>query len=212
MGPGRQTSIGSMRGRPGTARRRAPAGSGSATDRRTQAGRLLPPAPIEGGAPSDDSAPPFVLAPRACARIARMLPRHHDAHRRHRHRAGARRGRHRAGLGPRAGAADRRRCAAARCSRARRRYLPFLDGRRQRHRPGPGDLHFPAPHSYTGEDVLELQAHGGPVRAAAAAGALPARPGSRALPACAWPSRASSPSAPSSTTSSTWRRPRPWPT
>jgi tRNA modification GTPase len=24
-------------------------------------------------------------------------------------------------------------------------------------------LHFPAPHSYTGEDVLELQAHGGPV-------------------------------------------------
>ncbi len=40
--------------------------------------------------------------------------------------------------------------------------LPFLaaDGR-------PLDqglaLHFPAPHSYTGEDVLELQAHGGPV-------------------------------------------------
>ncbi|MEI8326667.1 MAG: tRNA uridine-5-carboxymethylaminomethyl(34) synthesis GTPase MnmE, partial [Betaproteobacteria bacterium] len=24
-------------------------------------------------------------------------------------------------------------------------------------------LHFPAPHSFTGEDVLELQAHGGPV-------------------------------------------------
>src|SRR2546429_1276705 len=24
-------------------------------------------------------------------------------------------------------------------------------------------LFFPAPHSYTGEDVLELQAHGGPV-------------------------------------------------
>ncbi|MBY0234785.1 MAG: tRNA uridine-5-carboxymethylaminomethyl(34) synthesis GTPase MnmE, partial [Burkholderiaceae bacterium] len=24
-------------------------------------------------------------------------------------------------------------------------------------------LHFPAPHSYTGEHVLELQAHGGPV-------------------------------------------------
>ncbi len=41
-------------------------------------------------------------------------------------------------------------------------YLPFLaaDG-------GAIDqglaLHFPAPHSYTGEDVLELQAHGGPV-------------------------------------------------
>ena len=24
-------------------------------------------------------------------------------------------------------------------------------------------LHFPAPHSFTGEDVLELQGHGGPV-------------------------------------------------
>ncbi len=24
-------------------------------------------------------------------------------------------------------------------------------------------IHFPAPHSYTGEDVLELQGHGGPV-------------------------------------------------
>src|SRR3954471_7461413 len=24
-------------------------------------------------------------------------------------------------------------------------------------------IHFPAPHSFTGEDVLELQAHGGPV-------------------------------------------------
>ena len=41
-------------------------------------------------------------------------------------------------------------------------YLPFLaaDG-------APIDqglaIHFPAPHSYTGEDVLELQAHGGPV-------------------------------------------------
>ena len=41
-------------------------------------------------------------------------------------------------------------------------YLPFraADG-------SPIDqglaIHFPAPHSYTGEDVLELQAHGGPV-------------------------------------------------
>ena len=41
-------------------------------------------------------------------------------------------------------------------------YLPF--------RAADGDpidqglaIHFPAPHSYTGEDVLELQAHGGPV-------------------------------------------------
>jgi tRNA modification GTPase len=48
-------------------------------------------------------------------------------------------------------------------------------------------LHFPAPHSYTGEDVLELQAHGGPVvlqlllarclEAAALHGVRVARPG-----------------------------------
>ncbi len=41
-------------------------------------------------------------------------------------------------------------------------YLPFAD-----HDGQPIDhglaIHFPAPHSYTGEDVLELQAHGGPV-------------------------------------------------
>ena len=44
-------------------------------------------------------------------------------------------------------------------------------------------LYFPAPNSYTGEDVLELQGHGGPVvlslllQAACDAGARPARPG-----------------------------------
>ncbi len=44
-------------------------------------------------------------------------------------------------------------------------------------------LWFPAPHSYTGEDILELQTHGSPVvlallhEAARAAGARPARPG-----------------------------------
>ena len=48
-------------------------------------------------------------------------------------------------------------------------------------------LHFPAPHSYTGEDVLELQGHGGPVvmqlllervlQAGAAIGLRAARPG-----------------------------------
>jgi tRNA modification GTPase len=41
-------------------------------------------------------------------------------------------------------------------------YLPFPDASG-----APIDrglaIHFPAPHSYTGEDVLELQAHGGPV-------------------------------------------------
>lgn len=44
-------------------------------------------------------------------------------------------------------------------------------------------LYFPGPHSFTGEDVVELQGHGGPVvldllvKACLAAGARPARPG-----------------------------------
>jgi len=41
-------------------------------------------------------------------------------------------------------------------------YLPFLDEAGQAIDHGLA-LYFPAPHSYTGEDVLELQAHGGPV-------------------------------------------------
>ena len=41
-------------------------------------------------------------------------------------------------------------------------YGPFLDGAGQPIDQGLA-LFFPAPHSYTGEDVLELQAHGGPV-------------------------------------------------
>ncbi|NIC42879.1 tRNA uridine-5-carboxymethylaminomethyl(34) synthesis GTPase MnmE [Aquabacterium sp. A08] len=41
-------------------------------------------------------------------------------------------------------------------------YLPFRDGDGSPIDHGLA-LHFPAPHSYTGEDVLELQAHGGPV-------------------------------------------------
>jgi tRNA modification GTPase len=41
-------------------------------------------------------------------------------------------------------------------------YLPFLDETGQAIDQGLA-LYFPAPHSYTGEDVLELQAHGGPV-------------------------------------------------
>jgi tRNA modification GTPase len=40
--------------------------------------------------------------------------------------------------------------------------LPFLDARGHMLDRGLA-IHFPAPHSYTGEDVLELQAHGGPV-------------------------------------------------
>jgi tRNA modification GTPase len=41
-------------------------------------------------------------------------------------------------------------------------YLPFRDAAGQAIDQGLA-IHFPAPHSYTGEDVLELQAHGGPV-------------------------------------------------
>jgi len=41
-------------------------------------------------------------------------------------------------------------------------YLPFRDAQGSLIDQGLA-IHFPAPHSYTGEDVLELQAHGGPV-------------------------------------------------
>lgn len=41
-------------------------------------------------------------------------------------------------------------------------YLPFLDAGGQPIDQGLA-IYFPAPHSFTGEDVLELQAHGGPV-------------------------------------------------
>ena len=41
-------------------------------------------------------------------------------------------------------------------------YLPLRDSAGQPIDHGLA-IHFPAPHSYTGEDVLELQAHGGPV-------------------------------------------------
>src|SRR5438552_2346931 len=41
-------------------------------------------------------------------------------------------------------------------------YLPFRAANGETIDQGIA-IHFPAPHSYTGEDVLELQAHGGPV-------------------------------------------------
>jgi tRNA modification GTPase len=41
-------------------------------------------------------------------------------------------------------------------------YLPLLDAQHQAIDHGLA-IHFPSPHSYTGEDVLELQAHGGTV-------------------------------------------------
>ncbi|HEY1103891.1 MAG TPA: tRNA uridine-5-carboxymethylaminomethyl(34) synthesis GTPase MnmE, partial [Burkholderiaceae bacterium] len=52
------------------------------------------------------------------------------------------------------------------CGRALRpreaTYLPLRDAQGAAIDQGLA-LFFPAPHSYTGEDVLELQAHGGPV-------------------------------------------------
>ena len=52
------------------------------------------------------------------------------------------------------------------CGRALRprqaTFLPFLDAAGTAIDQGLA-IHFPAPHSYTGESVLELQAHGGPV-------------------------------------------------
>ena len=61
-------------------------------------------------------------------------------------------------------------------------YLPFRDDAGQVLDQGIA-LYFPGPHSFTGEDVLELQGHGGPVvldmllRRVLALGARPARPG-----------------------------------
>ena len=67
-------------------------------------------------------------------------------------------------------------------------YLPFRDGSGQAIDQGLA-LYFPGPHSYTGEDVLELQAHGGPVvlqlllsRCLEAAGAVEAASGQVCLP------------------------------
>ena len=51
---------------------------------------------------------------------------------------------------------------AARLAPRHAAYGPFLDAQGGEIDRGIA-LHFPAPHSYTGEDVLELQGHGGPV-------------------------------------------------
>jgi tRNA modification GTPase len=65
-------------------------------------------------------------------------------------------------------------------------YCAFEDGTGQVLDCGIG-LFFPAPHSFTGEDVVELQAHGGPVvldmilRETCRLGARPARPGEFSL-------------------------------
>ena len=78
-------------------------------------------------------------------------------------------------------------------------------------------LYFPAPHSYTGEDVLELHAHGGAVVlqllvARCLEAAAEERAISEHLGRCDLRGPVSSPRAHFSTASSTWRRPRRWPT
>jgi tRNA modification GTPase len=60
-------------------------------------------------------------------------------------------------LGPVVSAVCGRTLAARQAS-----YLPFRDATGQPIDQGLA-IYFPSPHSYTGEDVLELQAHGGPV-------------------------------------------------
>jgi tRNA modification GTPase len=66
-------------------------------------------------------------------------------------------------------------------------------------------LLFPGPNSFTGEDVLELQGHGGPVVLDMLL--------QRCLElGCRLARRVNSASARSSTTSSTWPRPKPLPT
>jgi tRNA modification GTPase len=66
----------------------------------------------------------------------------------------------------RASGADLRPLIQAVCGRALAprvaTLLPFVGSEGQMLDRGLA-IHFPAPHSYTGEDVLELQAHGGPV-------------------------------------------------
>ncbi|MCS5960366.1 hypothetical protein LNP74_12695 [Klebsiella pneumoniae subsp. pneumoniae] len=103
-------------------------------------------------------------------------------------------------------ATSRRRCWASCRSRAMPTHLPFndVDGT-------PLDqgiaLWFPGPNSFTGEDVLELQGHGGPV----ILDLLPKR--ILTLPGAASPGRVSFPErAFLNDTASIWRRQRPSPT
>jgi tRNA modification GTPase len=90
-----------------------------------------------------------------------MLPRHHDPI----IAVATAPGRGAVGI-VRASGADLRPVIDALCARALTprlaTYLPFIDADGTAIDQGLA-IHFPAPHSYTGEDVLELQAHGGPV-------------------------------------------------
>ena len=90
-----------------------------------------------------------------------MLPRHHDPI----VAIATAAGRGAVGI-VRASGRDLQSLVAAVCGQALKArhasYLPFVDAQGQAIDQGIA-IHFPGPHSYTGEDVLELQAHGGPV-------------------------------------------------
>ena len=96
-----------------------------------------------------------------------MLEQRHRSDRRHCHRAGARRDRRRAAVVRARGRGGGRstRCtrfAASRSRRATRATCPSSTATATRSIAA-SRCTFPAPHSYTGEHVLELQGHGGPI-------------------------------------------------
>jgi len=96
-------------------------------------------------------------------------------------------------------------------------YLPFADASGTPIDKGLA-IFFPAPHSFTGEDVLELQAHGGPVvlqlllARCLEAAQQPDMNGVPVLPGLRLANAGEFPSAPFSMTRSTWPRPRRLPT
>ena len=101
--------------------------------------------------------------------------------------------------GPRAVADCGALTGATHSSRGTRRSRPFSSAAR-----APIDqavvTYFPAPHSYTGEDVVEISAHGSPGRARRD------RRGGDARPARGWPIPASSRCAPTCTAAWIWCR------
>ena len=166
-------------GRPGTSRRASepravPGPAGFRTP--------LPPRHLPAAAP----APPSGAGPTSCAPNPALLARHQDPI-----VAVATPGRGAVGIVRVRRGPPLIEAAAAAAGAARGHVRPFLaaDGSTIDQRPGDP---LPAPHSYTGEGGARTAGAWRAGAAAAAAGALP-----EAMPACAWPGRANSPSAPS---------------
>ena len=122
--------------------------------------------------------------PRAAGRPRAVTARPRRHHRRDRHRRRAAAASASCGSpGPRCRAIARGIARRAARAAPRRRCARFRDADGEPIDEGLA-LYFPAPHSYTGEHVLELQGHGGPVvargagrRALVGSGARRARPG-----------------------------------